>query len=445
MRILNFVWARVALLYMAIFGLSVALILGLVLYIGQKVLTEQLRARVYSEVNFLRYEYAEDGLAELLEETEERIEKSGFERRLQYVIQSPQGDTIFDDFEVDRELLGWQLRRVLGDDGNHYEFIFYFEKFDNGYILGVGSDLSVLTDFRAAVLRGVLLTLLAALALSAACGLMLGAYVSSQIKKVNLALQQVAKGRLDTRLDLRSGGYEFERMSTELNNVFQKVDSLLTNLKHVSRGLAHDLRTPLAVIKNRLNEVAQHQDTPEPQCLKLEQVDQDLDGVLRYLESVLLISELDSGELSSKFSAVNLSDLTQEMWESYAPLFEDAELIAEVSIVRGISVQGHAALLQRLLANLLDNVLLHSGGAGKLSLELTATDKRVALVLSNNITPQNPNGEKSGHLGETHTRYGMGLKIAQAVAHLHSGTLLTDRQENVYLCRLALPRRSPAA
>src|SRR5690606_2132760 len=83
----------------------------------------------------LMFEYREDGLDELLEEIEERIDKAAPGQRLQYVVQSPQGKVIFDDIPPQRDAGGW--RRLDGEVPR----LFYFTPLDKGYLFGVGKDL----------------------------------------------------------------------------------------------------------------------------------------------------------------------------------------------------------------------------------------------------------------------------------------------------------------
>lgn len=430
--VLKSVWFRLAVLYVTIFGASVGLILVLVLYFGQAVLEDEIRSRIQAEVRYLTLEYEEDGLEELLEETEELIEKGGPERRLQYVIRNPEGEVIFDEFDIAASQVGWQVLEPEAQAAPLQPFLFYFKEFDNGYMLGVGSELTALADFRAAIYRSIGLTLVVSLSLSAFAGFIFGGYVSLKLKRIIAATQSVAKGKLDTRLNTQSGGYEFELLSVELNRMFQKVEDLLNSLKQVSSGLAHDLRTPLTVIKNRFKEIRMAPEADSALKHTAALAEKDIDEILRHFESVLLITELDSGELTASFEPVDLVSLIESLLESYAPLFEDAGVALDLNLDRNIVIRGNLSLLQRLVVNLLDNVLSHAQVPCSLRIALLREGSHVALNISNAAASPSGQGERSLHPG----RRGMGLRIAKAIANLHEGSLRTELDTGYFHCHV---------
>src|SRR5690606_8947299 len=139
------------LFYTAMFTVSLILILLLTLVIGLGFLEQQIRNRVQTEVQFLHIEYMEDGLTEIVGDIEERIERRGTVNQLLYVVQNAEGDTIFDEFPS--EATGWQKFIRPGDHGGNDEYLFHYIALNDEYIVGVGSDLGPLEDFRQAIQR----------------------------------------------------------------------------------------------------------------------------------------------------------------------------------------------------------------------------------------------------------------------------------------------------
>src|SRR5690606_27809812 len=126
-------------LYLLFFTISVGLLAVFLFFHVRDSLEDDARNQISNEFNLLLFEFHEDGLDELLEETEERIEKNSTPNRLLYMVQSPSGRVIFDRIDPVSPPYGWQYIT------SGRSALFYFEELSNGYVLGVGKDLAALT------------------------------------------------------------------------------------------------------------------------------------------------------------------------------------------------------------------------------------------------------------------------------------------------------------
>lgn len=432
------IWVRFALLYTVIFAASLILVLVLTLVIGRNYLLELVRGQIQAEIQFLHYEYREDGLPELLEETEERIEKSVADRRLKYVVQNHDGETLFDDFPAEPGQLGWQSRETTRD-GKTARYLFYYQALDGDYVLGVGSPLNALEDFQAAVGKAFVITLVIAAGIGIVSGFGVGVWISRRLRILVRALQRVAAGNWQTRVPENVGGYEFERLAHELNRMFQQLEQSIANLKYISAGISHDLRTPITRLRNRM--VALQSRPPETAPLQdeLEQAQRELDGLLSYFDSALLINELQSGDLARNFEVLDFSDLLEKMLDHYGPLLEDAGLVLNVDLQKPLQVRGMASLLQRLIANLLDNVLLHGSGGAPLAVSLVKQGKNACLTLVNSLKPDEESSSGTYNLPAGLERKRMGQKIIQAITAAHGGRCEITRDGLHHTCRIILP------
>ncbi|MFV0276921.1 MAG: hypothetical protein ACK5HY_07025, partial [Parahaliea sp.] len=174
--------SRIAGLYLLLFVLSGALLASLLLFGVRGTMEEDARAQIITETNLLLFEYREDGLDELLEETEERIEKSRTRQRLLYRVQNPAGRVVFDRVPAAQPPYGW--RRSDGEE----PALFLFTVLDNGYVLGVGKDLAALDSVEQALGRALLWVAGAVLMLGAAGGYILSRRTLAQLEAINRAL-----------------------------------------------------------------------------------------------------------------------------------------------------------------------------------------------------------------------------------------------------------------
>lgn len=432
------IWVRFTLLYTVIFAASMMLVMILTLVIGKKHLMDQIRAQIQAEIQFLHYEYREDGLAELLEETEERIEKNPVHRRLQYVVQNARGEVLFDEFPTGLKQTGWQNHQQERD-GRTAHYLFYYQVLDGGYTLGVGSSLTTVEQFQAAIGKAFLFTLLSALTIGVASGFGVGVWMSRRLRTVLHALQQMAAGKWQTRLVEEGGGYEFEQLAIELNRMFAQLEQSISNLKYISAGISHDLRTPITRLRNRMVALQSASASSEILPRELEQAQQELDGLLSYFDSALLINELQSGELVRNFTVLDFSELLEKMVDHYSPLLEDAGFSMVIEIQKGVQVRGMASLLQRLIANLLDNVLIHGAvdAPFRVSLTVDAVNACLSFVNGSKMDPS-----RSAELyapSAVFQRKKMGQKIVDAIAVAHGGHCDISGEAHLHECRILLP------
>ncbi len=451
-------WVRATLLYTFIFTASSLLILAITLAIGSRQLTAQVRAQVAAEVRFLLAEYQEDGLTELLEETEERIEKNPRAVRFLYLVQNAQGQMLFDAVAPLPGELGWQ-ERSLDEGSQQTDYLFYYQRLDEGHLLGVGASLGGVSAFQQAIGTAFLAALLCALGIGLASGLAAGAWLSRRLELLLQALEQVAAGHWHTRLEptrpghtgiepsQNTGNREWNQLVSGLNRLFGHLEQAINNLKYLSAGLAHDLRTPISRLANRISALPC---TPAGTHLSPEQMallQEELDGLLGYFDAALLIHELHSGQLSKHFQPLLLCSLVQEILDDYSPLLEDAQIHLSQAIHTPIAVQGMASLLRRLIANLLDNVLLHGGRGCTLEISLKPHKTATALLCFNNSGgsnsqtsnhPDSPQTANDSALTDT-PRKKMGQKIIQAIVTSHGGQCSISGDQSFYSCEIELP------
>jgi signal transduction histidine kinase len=432
------IWVRFTLVFTAIFTLSMMLVLVLTLVIGKNHLTDQIRAQIQTEIQLLQYEFREDGLAELLEETEERIEKNPLDRRLQYTVQNARGEVLFDDFPTSREQLGWQSRQLERDSKTSH-YLFYYQALDGDHLLGIGSSLASVEQFQAAIGKAFLLTLSISLAIGIASGFGVGVWISRRLRIVLQALRQVAAGKWQTRLAEDVGGYEFEQLATELNRMFAQLEQSIANLKYISAGISHDLRTPITRLRNRLAALQTSEVNRISLQGELEQAQQELDGLLSYFDSALLINELQSGELARNFEVLDFSDLLENMLDHYVPLLEDAGLTLSADLQKPLPVRGMASLLQRLIANLLDNVLIHGFVGTHLSVVLNTDADHACLTFTNSLNSAEAPATQPYQLPAGIERKKMGQKIIAAITAAHGGSCVITRDAQSHQSRIQIP------
>ena len=286
--------------------------------------------------------------------------------------------------------------------------------------------------------RGIERALLTAMALSLALGvgggLVVTRYVGRRLNSVADVIEGVAGGDLSRRVSNTvpasfGGGDAFDRLATRLNAMLDKTERLMTELRIVTDGLAHDLRSPLARLRAKA-EAAVLQAEPAQREAAMGGLLIETDLVMRILSTMIEITRAESVP-RDRLAAVDPAALMEEVAELYAPVVEDAGMRFEAVIAGGTpSIVLHRELLTQALANLIDNALRHAGVGGEIVLRLVLAEGEARFQVEDR-GPGIAEADRAqalrrfGRLDSARSLPGAGLGMAlvEAVARLHGGRL----------------------
>lgn len=436
---------RLALLYALLFVVSVGILAALLVYTVRTAIEDEVRAQIRSETNLLLFEYREDGLEELLEETEERIEKSRSGHRLSYMVQSPAGRVVFDRVAPATEPYGWRR------DDSDPPMLYLFSPLGGGYVLGVGKDLAGVAVVEQAMLRALLWILAAVVVLGTGGGLVLSRRTLAQLDDITRAAREIGDGRLSRRIPLRHNGDELDRLADTLNGMFDRIEHLVANVRHVSTGIAHDLRTPLARLRNHL-EVLRTNDDAAAVDADLGAAIAEVDEILQTFGALLRLAEVEAGSLQAGFREVDLAEVVRQVAEAYTAPAEEAGVRLQTTLPAAVPLRGDARLLRQAVANLVENALQHGGSGLTIRVGLEPQGEAAVLVVADDGVGV-PAGERE-RLLEPFARLdasrrdggsGLGLALVAAIARLHGGDLRLEDNDPGLRCVLSLHRTAAGA
>ena len=324
-----------------------------------------------------------------------------------------------------------------------------------GYNLLVGRD-----DRFAPIERRFWEGLAAAVAVLSVAGL-LGAILIrkallSRIHSTQQTVAAIMRGDLSHRLPVRSGGDELELLAQTINRMLEQIEQLVHGVANVSNSIAHDLRTPLAELRSRLEELSLTRPAPAETFQEIDSAVADVDNVIRIFNALLRLAEIDAGMRRSGFVEVDVADLAAKAVEFYLPAAELKNVNISFREPGAVLARGDRVLLAQAVNNLLDNALKYVGEGGKIAVEvLRQPDGAIAIIVADD-GPGIPDAEKPkvaqrfyrGDVSRGTPGVGLGLSLVQAIAKLHDGVLeLTDNhpglRAQMILQRGALPAPAP--
>jgi signal transduction histidine kinase len=282
--------------------------------------------------------------------------------------------------------------------------------------------------------------LAAAIAVLSIAGLLVGLITRrallSRIHSIRQTVSAIMHGDLKHRLPTHLNDDELNTLSSTINGMLEQIELLVHGVRNVSNSIAHDLRTPLAELRSRLEELALMRPSPAETFAEIDGAVADVDRVIRIFDALLRLAEIDAGLRRSGFVPLNMTDLAANAVEFYAPAAELKGINLEFQADEARSVSGDPVLLAQALGNLLDNALKYAPVNGVIKVAVQRKpDGSIEISVSDN-GPGIAETERAkvierfyrGDASRGTPGVGLGLSLVQAVAKLHGGALeFSDR------------------
>ncbi|MEM9254162.1 MAG: HAMP domain-containing sensor histidine kinase [Pseudomonadota bacterium] len=283
------------------------------------------------------------------------------------------------------------------------------------------------------------------LPLALVTGFALSRFVFGRLDGLARAVDDVGHGSLDKRAPVRGNGDEFDRLAHTMNDMLDRIEALHRNLETASVGMAHDLKTPLSRLANRIHLMEQDLEDPEVLRAHLAAAHAQLNTVIQTFHGLLRLSEIESGQRRQSFVELDLSELARDVVESYEPVFADAQRALQVSLLPSIRLRGDSDLLVQMITNLLENSIEHGSPGGSTWIRLQTHPDGCVLQIGDDGPGVSADEEDRiferfyrGDSSRTAPGNGLGLSIVKAVCELHGGTIVLLGQQSgaVFDCYL---------
>lgn len=391
------------------------------------------RERVMGEVASLNDEVSQHGAGHLPHTVAKR---SRLWRGFEYRLAGPDGAVLAGGLARASTGLGWStVKERDGQQGSTRRSLVYSERLENGSILSVGQDLAVEARQMAAITRTLLLcgALGVGFCLIASYLFTRGAW--RRIAAVASAAQDVTAGRLDIRVKTANGPPrdDIDELGRTFNAMLDRIAALVGQVRQVSTDIAHDLRTPLTRVRQRLERLKRSAlDTPDLREA-VDRIDADLEELLRTFDAMLRLAEIENAAVDPLGQPVDVADVAARVVEAFRPDIEDRGRRLSTRI-ETVHIRGDGQLISQAIANLLDNALRHTPEGTPIELGVERRADGAALFVADR-GPGVPASERSAVLqrfrrldpSRSGAGSGLGLAIVAAIAKRHGAAMdLTD-------------------
>jgi signal transduction histidine kinase len=431
-RIVRTTSFRLAALYAVVFALSVALLGQAVFWMVESALERHIATRIKAEVAFLESKFRTEGIAELVEEVEERMQSFVDGGHMEYLVVDPQGERLAGNLPRMPDANGWSDLAYPGDKKNPggVTVRVHAIPLDDGIRLAVGDDLGMIAEINKAVFDALGWALLALIVLSLVGGPLLSLGFLRKVDAVTRTTEAIIGGNLARRIPLRGSNDEFDRLSGAVNRMLDHITNLMENLRQVSNGIAHDLRTPMSRLRQKLETAQAAVETNPALKVPIDAAIAETDGILETFSALLRISQIEAGSRRAGFREVDLSDVFEAVADAFGPAAEAEGKSLAARIEPGLSIHGDRELLTQMLANLIENAIRHTPTGSRIEMVLARTPSGIAGEVADNGAGV-PASERElifrrfYRLDRSRTTpgSGLGLVLVAAVADLHGSEL----------------------
>jgi signal transduction histidine kinase len=444
---------RLALIYMALFGGSVLLLLGFIYFTTAGYVSRQTDEAIFAEISHLAERYRERGLDGVAATIAQRASRNPRGHAI-YLLIDPAGRRIVGNLDRWPLDVGHQpswLEFFIQDPdsprGDTYRARARQIELAGGYRLLVGQDVQEQQRLRALMVDALVWGLALTLALALVGGVLMSRTTLQRIESINRTSRGIVGGDMRSRIPTRGTGDEFDRLAENLNAMLDQIEALMTGIRQVSDNIAHDLRSPLSRLRSRL-EFARMQPAEPQTRVMLDELMEEVDGLLSTFAALLRIAEIEAGNRRAGFAPVDVDGLARDVIELYEPVAQEKGQTIATRLTPGLTVLGDRHLLSQAFANLVDNAIKHSPPGSRI--EIAAAPGKDGPSLT--VADRGP-GIPADLRGKVLQRFfrleasrstpgsGLGLSLVAAVAKLHGAGLSLEDNEPGLRVTLAFDRR----
>ena len=453
---------KLTLVYLIVFALFAAFLLGYFAWNTRRLINEQITETGDAEIQGLSEQYRQGGIRRLVFAIEARARRPGSSL---YLLTTAAGEGVAGNVgSLATGILdqpGWfetVYRRVDEQDASEHHALVRVDQLPGGFHLLVGRDLEERERLYDVVLAAGRWSVAIVVVMGLAGGFFVARRVLKRIDAMTETTRTIMQGDLHERLPVAGTGDELDRLAINLNAMLERIEALMHGLKEVSDNIAHDLKTPLTRLRNRCEEALRAGQSETQYREALQSTIEESEALITTFNALLMIARAESGQARDDMVAFDAAEIVRGIGELYEPLADDKGLRLEVETGPAAWVRGNRELISQALANLVDNAIKYGASGGSVvdghqaEIVLKAADRGDRILLS---VADNGPGIAVADRGRVLERFvrleqsrsepgsGLGLSLASAIARLHGGELVLEDNHPGLVSALSLPRLPP--
>ena len=325
-------------------------------------------------------------------------------------------------------------------------------RLNNGTLFQVGKSTELRADLLGRFRRVLAVNLLAIILIGGIGGAILTYSAHEPLRHLSRAVGEILRtGKVDARVPVRGSGDALDDLGALFNRMLDRVASLISGMRGALDNVAHDLRTPMMRLRATIEDALKNEGVdPARQREALSACLDESDRVITMLDTLMDISEAETGTLRLTIERVDLPRLMRDAVDLYEDVAEDKGIAMAIVPNADLAVEGDRIRLRQVLANLLDNAVKYTPPGGRIEIGSYEHGSDVRIVVED--TGRGIPAEEMpriwerlyrGDMSRSERGLGLGLSLVKAIVEAHNGSIdVTSRDGQGTRMTIQLPRRS---
>ncbi|MES0874643.1 sensor histidine kinase [Sinimarinibacterium thermocellulolyticum] len=438
---------RLTLLNAAIVGLALLAVVVVMVWMAERAMREHLAESVAAEIEVLVADYLIDGLDGVIGFIEHREVFESPHHGRSYRLEDTTGRHLaghWPDWPAGLSTDGRLLRLPNAQRQPPTQWWIAAARLPDGSRVLVAFDSIEVRSVMHTIHRAAALTVAASLILALVLGMLIYRAALAPIATVRSVAEQIIDGDLSRRIPERGSGDEFDALARTLNRMLDRISQLFESLRNSTEAIAHDLRSPLARHRTRLEQALLEAERRGADADWLQEAIAEVDQVLGTFQSLLQLATVEAGAARSAFCQVDLAAIVEDAVSLYDADAAARGMRIETLLSAPCPLLGDRHLLFQAVINLIDNALKYGAAEQCVSVQLHCAAGSAELRVRNQGAGFEHPERAFERLfrGDTARRspgHGMGLTLVRAIARLHGGEATASNCRDGAEVRIRLP------
>jgi signal transduction histidine kinase len=419
---------RLALLYAGLLTVSVLVLFGVTYWFATDYAAQD-------EINEIGVEFASiqdeaqsagvDRLAAIID-NHSRLRKDVL---AVYLLQDSEGHKITGNMDALAPFSGPMILS-LPLDGQIRQVRTFGYRLANGYWLVVGQDTATLRQMKALISRAFGVGFLITVILAILGSVIVSTTVLARVDTVSRTARAIIGGDFSQRVPVRGTDDEFDELAGSMNAMLDRIEDLMRSMRQVSNDIAHDLRTPLTRLRQRLEHAKRRVHTVEELHEDLGHSIAQVDSILETFGALLRIAQIEAGSQTRIQAPIDVSKLLAGIVDDFAPAAEDHGQRLSADIEPQLRAEADPELLTQMVVNLIENSMRHSPPGTRISVHAHLVGEHLELAVCDTGAGIPPKDRENVlrpfyrlESSRTTEGSGLGLSLVAAIAKYHQAKL----------------------
>lgn len=432
---------RLSAIFAGVFALSVTVMGVAVWLITTQALRDQVAQYARADVVAIQDAYRSEGIGEAKEVVRQIMVAPGAS---DFFLLQRDGKVLAGNLPVMPPRIGVV---ALPGSGPDHDILGFGAVIGPGLYAFSGSDLARVHATQQRIIITLMWLLAGGMVLATVGGALVSRSFLTRTDAMARACRAIMDGDMRARIPVRGSGDELDRLAATINEMLDRIAALMGNLHQVTSDIAHDLRTPVTLLRNQLERAHIDARSTDDYREALQGAIAKSDEILAQFAALLRIAQIEGGARRAAFAPVALAPLLNHMREIFGAVAEESGHRLDVGELEDATIRGDRQLLVQLFSNLIENALLHTPPGTQITLSLTVRDGH-AIARVDDTGPGVPREEHAKlfqrlyrrEASRTRPGYGLGLSLVAAIAELHGAKVgIAERCEPGLCIELHFP------